>query len=753
MDVQTFRSTLTAFADSPAEVDLSRGRLLVQVRDELLEATLTNRSGALFVVEADNEYLAEQWLIKRIARLPLLADRILAHTTPERYFVTPSGLLLDQLDESPLDEEHRVEDAGKTVLQILSRRAAGVASVIYLTSDAGEGKTTLISHLARTQAELYRAKERDWLLVPVSLGGRTFLRFDDVIVGALVNRFRFPMLYYEAFIELVKMGAVVPAFDGFEEMFVEGAAGDAISALGTLVNTLKSSGTLLIAARKAYFEYKSLQAQTRLFDSLGNQSVCFARLALERWKHSQFIEYAQKRDVPNAQEIYDDVASKLGEDHPLLTRAVLVSRLLDVATEVGGRTDLLRRIESDPNDYFRQFVGAIISREAREKWLDKKGELAQPLISEAEHYELLSSVALEMWSNATESLRGDVLGFVAEVFADSKRKDKVVSYQIIERLKQHALLVQAEGNQFAFDHQEFYYFFLGEALGAMFVASDKPGIRHAFRHAMLPALSVDVAVRYAIRNGVSAEAVVEIVNEICAGEPRTSFVSENLGGIVSRLLDYAKSGHVIVRHASFPPQSLIGRRYRDVEFEDCYFQNTSLAGTALARCRFNRCEFEGLALASDTVLDDVVLHDSNCRSVTPRNSETAVFDPRQVMLILEQAGFRVTSTERRPIEQAFTIDNEIVLIQRMLRAFMRSTGVNESIFQKRLGAQASFFFRELLPILLDARIVEEEPYRGSGHQRRFRLGVPLEVIKRAMEACNGRFDRFMRELAGEHVRA
>ena len=90
------------------------------------------------------------------------------------------------------------------------------------------------------------------------------MRFDDVIIGALVNRLRFPMLYYEAFIELVKMGAVVPALDGFEEMFVEGSAGDAISALGNLVNTLQSSGTVLIAARKAYFEYRSLRGNTAL---------------------------------------------------------------------------------------------------------------------------------------------------------------------------------------------------------------------------------------------------------------------------------------------------------------------------------------------------------------------------------------------------------------------------------------------------------------------------------------------------------
>ena len=243
--------------------------------------------------------------------------------------------------------------------------------------------------------------------------------------------------------------------------------------------------------------------------------MAFGRLAIDRWDHPKFIEYAHKRGIPNGEAIYQDVAEKLEPTHPLLTRAVLVKRLLDVAAEIGDRTNLLQRIESDPNDYFRQFVGTIIGREAREKWLDEKGEVAQPLITEDGHYELLAAVALEMWVNVTESLRGDVLGFVAEMFSDSKRKDKIISNQIAERLKQHALLVPGDGMQFKFDHQEFYHFFLGEAIGRMVVALDKTGLTHAFRQATLPSLSTDVAVRYAIRAGLTLVNAIELINAMC----------------------------------------------------------------------------------------------------------------------------------------------------------------------------------------------------------------------------------------------
>jgi len=104
-----------------------------------------------------------------------------------------------------------------------------------------------------------------------------------VIVAALVNRLRFPFLYYESFIELVRLGVLVPALDGFEEMFIENVAGDAVSALGNLMRELRSSGAALIAARKAYFEFSRLETQARLFDTLAGSSVTFARLALQRW--------------------------------------------------------------------------------------------------------------------------------------------------------------------------------------------------------------------------------------------------------------------------------------------------------------------------------------------------------------------------------------------------------------------------------------------------------------------------------------
>ncbi|GAJ22869.1 unnamed protein product, partial [marine sediment metagenome] len=135
-----------------------------------------------------------------------------------------------------------VRDALQEIIDQLDDRSALASYVMYLTSDAGEGKTTLLNYLAKTQAKKYLERKSNWLLLPIPLAGRPFLRFDDIIISSLMNRLRFPHFFFDSFIELVKMGAIVPAFDGFEEMFIESSTGEAISALANLLNKLSSEG-------------------------------------------------------------------------------------------------------------------------------------------------------------------------------------------------------------------------------------------------------------------------------------------------------------------------------------------------------------------------------------------------------------------------------------------------------------------------------------------------------------------------------
>ena len=154
---------------------------------------------------------------------------------------------------------------------------------------------------------------------------------------------------------------------------IESSTGEAISALSNLLGKLSSEGTMLVSARKAYFEYQSFDTQARLFDSLDERIVSFSRVSLERWNRKDFIGYCKKRNVLEPESLYKDVRERFQEQHPLLTRAVLVKRLVDVASG-SDRYELLTDLGNAPHDYFAQFVDAILDREVSEKWIDRSGD-------------------------------------------------------------------------------------------------------------------------------------------------------------------------------------------------------------------------------------------------------------------------------------------------------------------------------------------------------------------------------------------
>ena len=756
MHFNEFKRIVTCFADRVDDVETSHGELLVQIRDETITAKLHQRPDGLLVEEHDDRMPAVEWIVKRLARVPLLADRICSYVSPPKPFVSPSGYLLDQLDKSPSGGDVVQSDVVKTMIETLDLRPAGTTSVLYLTSDAGEGKTSLINEVAVRQAEAYKAKRSDWLLVPVPLGGRTFLRFDDVVVSALVNRLRFQLLYYDAFLELVRLGVLVPAFDGFEEMIVEGSSGEALSALGNLAGKLRSAGTLLVAARKAYFDYPNFGSQARLFDTIGSDGdVAFGRLSLDRWNQGTFVRYAAHFDVGDPEQLFDVVSKRLGEDHPILTRAVLVQRLVEVATQEADLTTLLDRIGHDQRDYFHDFVDGIVEREARYRWIDRSGDSSGALLSTDEHHELLAMVAQEMWLNATDELGTDVVSLVVDMFTEAKEQSPAVARQIQERIKQHPLLAMTRIGRaaLAFDHEDFRVFYLGRALGSVLVARDAGAVKSIIDKAALPASAAAEAAGCIRRRGGDAPArTLALLQTLTDGVPLTSFVRENCGLLTLALID-RESGVCEIRNMSFPPGALSGRRLTDVRVSGSYFHATSLTDTEFCRCTFVDCRFERLEIdgseqVSHTSLDDSCRIRTILRAGEENGDQVTIFGPEQIRSELVQAGFDVASDapQRQNADVEYGSDDDLVLVQRFLRAFLRATALNELTIRQRLGQKASHFFKELLPQLKQAGVVQAVSYQGHGTQGRIRLVTSMTCIEDAMSASGGDFDKFVHEV-------
>lgn len=758
MDINQFKRTVRAFADYPELIDMDHGRLLLQVRDNPIEATLSYDERGVLVTEHGDCLTAESWVVKRLARLPMLADRICDHDESPEHFVSPSGRLLgSQHNDLGVYQRAVHSDIAARMTEVLGHRTPGEIAVWFLTSNAGEGKTSLLHHLAAQQARAYKRKEADWLLVPIPLGGRKFLHFDDAVISALANRLRFELLYYDAFLELIRLGVVVPAFDGFEEI-IEGSTGEWISALGQLLKNLESAGTVLIATRKAYHEYKNFSSMAQLLDSILDVHVAFGSISLDRWNRDQFNRYGKMRGVRNPDTLYMRVASTLGDnEHPLLTRAVLIRRLMDVA--VGSDSELsklLGGLGTRAQDFFLDILAAIVEREANEKWIDKSAEPTRPLLNLEEHHLILSRVAQEMWLQSTDDLRIDDIGIVAELFAVEEGMAPAVARQIQERLVQHALLVKTEGRKWIrFDHDDFRYFYLGFALGVELVKRDVTNVKAILEVSTLPRFAVDQAVYYLRRTDKDgSRSALWLLQQLASREPTVSFVRENSGSLTVALVDILNVRGVSASFMSFPVDALAGRTMCGLEISDSHFSNTSLEGTTLVDCKFLRCRLERLdgpaVKIENTSLLDCEVASLVYEDEDPEYGDIQLYEPTHIRQRLIQYGFEVedgTKIQPSSVELINDISDDLKLVQRVLRTFTRTTRVNESTMQVRLGKKFSRFEREILPRLLSAGVLGQETLGGKQNQQCLRIAKPMRRIEEAMAKAGGELDRFVDALA------
>lgn len=762
MDIQELKRILTTFADEPSDVDVRSGRITAQIRDDLIDATLSyDERGDIVISENGVSQHWRNWIIHRVAKLSQLADRIIATAKPtitqesRSPFVAPHGELVGDLavrsEHGESDEGTFEDDAASALVRAATTFVPGASSVLYLTSDAGEGKTTLIGKVAYAQAQRFKEKKASCLIVPIPLSGRAFLTFDDAVVAALSNRLRFGYYYYDAFLQLVKLHAIVPAFDGYEEMLVEGSKGEAVSALGNLVQSLESRGSVVIAARKAFFDYLSFRTQARLFDAIGDREATFSRLKLLRWDKDLFCLYGKLRGVEDSASIHETVEARLGANHPLLTRAVLVKRLFDVAERSEDRVQLTEALGSHPHDYFYTFVDAIVQREASEKWLAHvAGEVREPLLSTKEHHVILAMLAQEMWQTSAKSLRYDVVDVLVDLFSDSHSKGPQVNRQIKERIRQHSLLTSetARGSGLAFDHEDFQSFYLGESLGGLLEQRRVIEVRTFLQTNVVPAATLEQSVQFLDRHRVDLPGVLDMLKEINDSEAAFSFCKENCGSLLVRLAEAVKpsTGALTLERLFLPAESLEGHRLRHVRFEKCVFQPTLINGDCLQEVEFVSCEFERLELQQVAALETVTFIDCKVDSLVVAADDIQSFDPRVIRGYLTSAGATVTAGLLDGDEAPRAEDDRTKSAERFFRTFMRRTHADESVLKMRMGRLAPVLFDHVLPSLLAYRVIEEVPWAGQGMQRRFKLVLPMSAVYTALESAAGDFDRFLLSL-------
>lgn len=776
MDIERFVDVVKAFADKPINVDYDSGKLIAEVQNDIFEVEFEDRHGALWCIENSNEYPAGKWIIKRLGRFDLLARRILDHIPEDPLFIPVQGEVMDVLENDPDEGGEDTDNALDAVQELMGSKLAGMTKVVYLTSDAGEGKTSLIDQLSRLQAERYLKGDVDWLMLPVKLGGRPFIRLDDVIVGTLSNRLRFLYYYFDSVIELVKLNALVLALDGFEEMFIETRAGDAVSSLGNLVTQLDSKGRLLVAARSAYYRYRDFEAHAKLFQSIREADVSFAEVSLKPWSKKQFTHLAGRAEIREQGDIlFDRIAERLGGHHPLLTRAVLARKLIEEFKKTEDKEELIDQLsQASGEEYFDNFVSRLITREATEKWIDRSAlgndaDAAKPLLSTEEHHSILAAIAEEMWRNGVDALNVDYLEEITEIVVelDFERRPEVVD-QAKDRITQHALLVNVEGtNQYRFDHEHFQSYYLGRYLAQLIEERRLPELRSALEVKTLPDMAVRVCVtrfESSTRSGKQQDS--SSIEEICrmakAGR-RTSFLRVNAGSLTLAIMDGKETlectsiERVYINADTFKKHSINNVCFNKSVFERMELENSKHSGISFDNCTI----VHALARQSEAPYSDIVMDEESIPSKLTltgftngghdSEEEQHYYEPQAIKRELSRLGIKTPSLEEDVLIEKEFVEPElnVKIVDRVLRYYQRSTAINDNVFKKRLGDWWSQFDEEVLPDLVRLGVLKEVPYTGSKNQKRYRLSIGFEELEDARKKCNGEYDKLISEISNK----
>jgi len=751
MNPQDFKRILVSFADNTKDIALDRNEILIQIRDEIMQINIHQEATELIITENNTNYPAMSWITTRLAKLPQLADRILEFIKPEEFFICPNGSLVDDLRNDPSEVEKTIENISSELFRLVDNKEPFASKVIYITSDAGEGKSTIINELAREQARKYKNKQTNWLLLPVQLGGGPFMRLDDLIIASLVNRYRFPNFYFDSLIELIKEGVIVLALDGFEEMFMQSDEGEALSSLGQIMNKLDSRGTVMIAARKAYFDYKNLSVQARLFDSLKINNIYFSRLQIQRWGKNQFLSYASKREFHNTGLLYDELVKLLGENNSLLTRAVLVRQLFEIFKTDEEIIELSTKLSTlEIESHFSSFVDSIISREANQKWINRSIDPAQALIPASDHKELLSILAQEMWLDNRDLINLEMLEFLLEFFSTNKKYSAEIFRQIKERIKQHALIVNSQmaPNSFSFDHEEFKNYFLGIAIANKLMSSNASNdnvLIKILRNSSLPYRALMSVIVKLKECNIDISTLIVLYSELVKNESQMSFLRENFSIILLKYISVNKLTGVLLSNLVLPLDSLININLNEIQFVNSSFQNTGVSHSQITKCIFENCAFDRLEIPNENQIAESKLIDCSVNCIYDLNEEHSYFDPQMIKNKLKTYGFQIIENKTVDIEAKVEtqIDGNILFIEKLIRCYTRSTYLSESVLKIKFGRRYSEFEDDLLPILIKNDILERLVDASVG----YRLKKSMSNITDALQSSNGSFEQLLKALS------
>lgn len=724
----SIKEDIQSFADDPEDVVIDRptGKVLFtrNGKDHQLDVLYDN--GHIKNVKYLEQTLPYRtFLAKHLGNLDLFAERLLLKRKSVDAFVNGPATL------DTIEQADRTEGNALDILKSeCSAEHPFNSKVIFITADAGHGKTALLREFQLSQAKKYRRNQTDYLFWHVDLQGRQLLRLSEALMGDL-GELRISGLWMQSIIRLVKHGLLVIGIDGFDELAAEQGSNDALGALALLINQLDSNGTIIAASRRTFFNTDDYIKRSKLISGKVNTYCTFNQINLDDWEREQAEEYLLARGIENFSETYTEVKSLLGQqgDHPILTRPFLLSQLanalinysISVEDFIGGMKN-----PHDPKKGVNSIIEALVRREVSDKW--KVKDTGEPYLTFEQHFEFLSLIAEEMWKGQVESLSLDFIQTLIVILLDDWGiVDEERRYQVVEMIKMHALLVipnDNDSNSRSFEHPEFRDYFTARSLETLIKNGVKNESITPIRNFLSIAQISDSLALYTCSNtklnNSDVPKILEIFKSLIDNEWRPTFLQTNIGTLVPFMIN----GYDLQEKLSFKAKvnysSLVfeNKMLENTTLEEGNFLNTSFSCTQFNNVDFVKSTFNDVVFDKDVDLESVTFVDCDIRGVIVKYSEQDLrpeYSPNAINSILKNLGATIIDAEVK-IEFPENDPKEHHLdkiVFRFLRAMQRTTFISKNNIDTRLRSDKYEIYEIIIPSMVAHGILEERFEKGE----------------------------------------
>jgi len=397
-------------------------------------------------------------------------------------------------------------------------RPTDATEILLIDGPAGIGKTNLISQLALTRAESYKATPTP-LVLHIKSRGRVLSNLEDLMAFSL-QTIRSTVTYDQIPV-LLRHGLIVAAIDGFDELGDPNGYDTAWAQLSELIAAVRGKGTLILAGRDTFISRARL---LRDVNSLREGIDVVHGLTLLLPSPQQAKEWLRMHNWTEPNFLIPSV-SVLLEDDSFALRPVFLKLLAEQIKP--------KDIKGEHESFLTPFLlRNIVSREAR-----LFGKAVQAIIPLPQIEDFVTSFMLEtareMADMQTESLDGTTLSWIAEAALGDGFPQDIVGL-IKNRASVVAVLVNDErpGHK-AFVHTHIQNYYLARVAIEAISRGDTPKfIRRNILGAEFLSTFLDVVSEYSSLNSSLIRGFLSRAQNLAQTYPHLDRGGRNLGALL-----------------------------------------------------------------------------------------------------------------------------------------------------------------------------------------------------------------------------